>query len=344
MVKNTALLIAISALTAGTANAAGRDYIQIVGSSTVYPYATVVAERFGKSGSFKTPKIESTGTGGGAKLFCAGVGEGHPDITNASRAMKSSEKEMCAANGINDIVEVVIGYDGISFANAIEGANLNVGLSELYLATAKHVPNPDGSETFVTNPYKNWNEIRSDLPAQAIEIMGPPPSSGTRDAWEELAMIGGCNTFEWVKALKKSDKDAYEENCMHVREDGAYVEAGENDNLIIQKLVANPNAFGIFGFSFLDQNLDAVKGATVESVQPEFETIADGSYPISRPLFFYVKKDHVGVIPGLEEFLAEFTSENAWGSDGYLADRGLVPLPDDKRAQMAADVKALKPM
>ena len=233
-----------------------RDQISIVGSSTVYPFATVVAERFGQTTSFKTPKIESTGSGGGMKLFCSGIGVGHPDITNSSRRMKSSEYKDCQANGVTDIIEVLIGYDGIAIANSVEQDQISLSLVDIYLALAKRVPNPDGSESFVENPYQTWSDVNPDLPAQTIEVLGPPPTSGTRDAFAELALEGGCKQFDWIVALKKSSKDEYKDACHSVREDGRYVEAGENDNLIVQKLQANPNALGIFGFSFLDQNSD----------------------------------------------------------------------------------------
>ena len=321
-----------------------RDYVYVVGSSTVYPFATVVAEQFGKTTSFKTPKIESTGSGGGLKLFCSGVGVEHPDITNASRRIKSSEVELCDGNGVREIVEVKIGYDGIVVANSKKAAPLKLTRKDLYLALAKDVPDPDGGEKLVPNPYKTWKDVNPSLPAKAIKVLGPPPTSGTRDAFVELAMEGGCKTFDWIKAMKKQDKSKYKSMCHTIREDGAYVEAGENDNLIVQKLEANPKALGIFGFSFLDQNSDKVQGSIIGGVAPEFDSIADGSYPISRSLYFYVKKAHVGSIPGIREYLAEFTSEKAWGPEGYLSDKGLIPMPDTERKQMAKDVNSLKAM
>jgi phosphate transport system substrate-binding protein len=276
----------------------GRDYIYIVGSSTVYPFSTVVAERFGRSTEFKTPKVESTGSGGGLKLFCEGVGVDHPDVTNSSRAIKESEVKTCASNGVNDIVEVKIGYDGIVIANAINSQAISLSRSDIFLALAKEVPG-DADGELIENPYKTWADVNPDLPATKIEVLGPPPTSGTRDAFVELAMEGGCKSVPWIKDLKKSDKNRYKSICHTIREDGVFVEAGENDNLIVQKLEANPNAFGIFGFSFLDQNGEKVKGAEVDGVAPSFDAIADGDYPVSRPLFFYVKKAHVDVIPGL---------------------------------------------
>ncbi|MCW8908946.1 MAG: PstS family phosphate ABC transporter substrate-binding protein [Sedimenticola sp.] len=338
------LAAALAAAAAGTANAASRDYISVVGSSTVYPFATVVAENFGKTTAFKTPKIESTGSGGGLKLFCAGVGVEHPDITNASRRIKSSEVENCAKNGVNEIVEVKIGYDGIVLANSKAAEPMKLSRRDVFLALAKQVPNTQGGGELVDNPYKTWKEVNPALPAIEIEVLGPPPTSGTRDAFVELAMEGGCKTFDFIKAMKKQDKKSYKRVCHTVREDGAFIEAGENDNLIVQKLEANPKALGIFGFSFLDQNADKVQGSLVDGVEPTFEAIADGSYPVSRPLYFYVKKAHVGKIPGISEYLAEFTSDKAWGDEGYLVDKGMIPMPNQERNQFAADVKNLNPL
>ncbi len=333
---------AFLAAAAGTAAAQQRDGISIVGSSTVYPFATVVAEKFGKTGGFKTPKIESTGTGGGFKLFCGGVGVGHPDITNASRAIKAGEFETCQKNGVTEVIEVKIGYDGIVIANAKKAAPIKLTRKEIFLALAKEVPDPADPAKLVPNPYKTWKAINPALPDVKIEVLGPPPTSGTRDAFVELAMETGAEKIESLKALKSSDAKAFQKVFASIREDGAYIEAGENDNLIVQKLVANPNAFGIFGFSFLDQNADRIQGALVEEAPPTFENIASGKYPLSRPLFFYVKKAHVGVIPGIKEYLAEFTSEKAWGKDGYLSEKGLIPLPEAERKQVAQNVAQMK--
>ncbi len=335
------LVAACLVLAAPLASAESRDYISIVGSSTVYPFATVVAEQFGKTTSFKTPKIESTGSGGGLKLFCAGVGVEHPDITNASRRIKKSEQETCAKNGVSEVVEVKIGYDGIAIAQSKAAEALNLTRNDLFLALAKNVPNEKGE--WVANPYTTWKDVNSSLPAVKIEVLGPPPTSGTRDAFVELVMEHACEATEAGKAIK-SDKAKFKEMCFTVREDGAYIEAGENDNLIVQKLEANPKAVGIFGYSFLDQNADKIAGAKVDGIAPTFEAIADGSYPVSRPLFFYVKKAHVDTIPGIKEYIAEFTSEKAWGDTGYLADKGLIPMPKAEREQFSADAKALTPM
>jgi len=343
IVTASVVLLAIAVGSVGAQSA--RDYISIVGSSTVYPFATVVAEQFGKTTRFKTPKIESTGSGGGLKLFCAGVGVEHPDITNASRAIKKSEVETCAQNGIKDIVEVKIGYDGIVMANSKKSSPVQLSPKDIFLALAKEVPSPDGAEgKLVENPYKTWKDVNPELPGAKIEVLGPPPTSGTRDAFVELAMEGGAKKIEWLAAMRKEDKKAFKAVAHTIREDGAYVEAGENDNLIVQKLDANPDAFGIFGFSFLDQNSDKVQGAPVDGVEPTFDAIAAGDYPVSRPLFFYVKKAHVESIPGIREYLSEFTSEKAWGAEGYLSEKGLIPMPDDERKAMADSVRALTPM
>ncbi len=339
--KISCLALATAATLAAPMAAQARDYISIVGSSTVYPFSTVVAEQFGKSGQFKTPKVESTGTGGGFKLFCGGVGVQHPDISNASRAIKSSEKEDCAKNGVKDIVEVKIGFDGIVLAHSKAAKSLELELKQLYLALAKNIPDPKSGDKLVPNPYKMWSDIDPSLPKQKIEVLGPPPTSGTRDAFVELGMEGGCKGFPLLKEMKEKDEKAFKAACHTVREDGAFIEAGENDNLIVQKLGANKDAYGIFGYSFLEENLATVKPAIINGSRPTYESIAGGAYPLSRPLFFYVKKAHVGVIPGIPEFLAEFTSDKAFGSEGYLADRGLIALPDDQRKQVAENTKKL---
>ena len=318
------------ALAASMGVAAARDQIQVVGSSTVFPFTTAVAEKLGQGGQFKTPVVESTGTGGGMKLFCAGVGEGTPDFTNASRAMKPKELETCKAAGVTP-VEIKVGFDGIVLANSKAGAVVDLTKEQIFKALAKNV-SVDGK--VVANPYVNWSDVDASLPATKIEVLGPPPTSGTRDAFVELVMDAACQ--EEVKA-------ANEKGCGEIREDGAFVEAGENDNLIVQKLEANKDAFGIFGFSFLDQNADKLQGHKVDGVEPTFENIASGDYGVSRSLFIYAKKEHVGVIPGMAEFIAEYTSEGAWGPEGYLADKGLIPLPDADRAKVAEEAKALKP-
>lgn len=325
------------ALTAVQVAAQSRDYVTIVGSSTVYPFATVVAERFGRASGAPTPKVESTGTGGGMKLFCAGVGTTHPDMTGASRQIKKSEFEQCQANGVKDIIEIQIGFDGIVVANSKKAPQLNLSTKDIFLALAKQVPDGN-SEKLIPNPYKTWKEVNPALPDDKIEVLGPPPTSGTRDAFAELAMEAGCKSFAWIKAIKDQNEEQFKGICHALREDGHYVEAGENDNLIVQKLVANPKALGVFGFSFLEQNSDKVQGSVVNDVAPTFETIADKSYPVSRPIFLYVKKAHIDVVPNIEGYLAELTSEKAWGDDGYLTDKGMIPMPAPMRKQVAAIV------
>ena len=326
-----------------TANVFARDNIEVVGSSTVYPFSTVVAERYGRSTGKATPKIESTGSGGGMKLFCSGVGTNYPDITNSSRRIKMSEFKKCQENGVKDVIEVQIGYDGIVIANSVDAKSINLSRKDIFLALAAKVPG-DTEGSLIDNPYTNWKQINPSLPDIDIEVLGPPPTSGTRDAFVELGMEGGCKKIAWIAALKKTDKNTYKQVCHTVREDGRYIEAGENDNLIVQKLEANPAALGIFGFSFLDQNADKVQGASIESVEPTFESIADKSYPISRPLFFYVKKAHVGVVPGMMGYLKEFTSERAWGVEGYLAEKGMIPLPIKERNLMGQNTRNLVTM
>jgi len=343
MTRKTALLALLTLpLTAAVASLASaqtsRDYITIVGSSTVYPFTTTVAEQFGKGGKFKTPKVESTGTGGGFKLFCAGVGVQYPDISNASRAIKPAEQETCARAGVKDVLEVKIGYDGIVLANSSKGTLFKVSRRDLYQALAKNVPDPANPTALIANPYKTWNQVNKALPADKIEVLGPPPTSGTRDAFVELVMEAGCQTFSWIKTLKDVDEGRFKRVCDSIREDGAYIEAGENDNLIVQKLEANPKALGIFGYSFLEENLSKVEGSYVDGVPPTFENIASGKYPISRPLYIYVKSAHMGVIPGLKEFVTEYISDRSMGGEGYLADKGLIPLSSGEQSKVRSSV------
>lgn len=370
--QSAAVVTLLGASTA--ALAASRDTISIVGSSTVYPFATVVAERFGRSTDFKSPKIESTGTGGGLKLFCSGVGANTPDVTNASRRIKKSEFDKCQSNGVENVVEVLVGYDGIAIANSTKAPLLTLSLRDVYLALAKDVPGESGE--LIANPYSTWKDVNPQLPAVKIEVLGPPPTSGTRDAFVELAMAGGAKSNGDLQALyglgadqeseiravmKKlgvsgsvydaiaqnkgkapKGKDVFKALAYAMREDGVYIEAGENDNLIVQKLEANPNAVGIFGYSFLEENGDKVQGSVVDGVAPSFESIASGDYPVSRPLYFYIKGAHVGKIPGIQEYAVEFTSNRAMGEDGYLTERGLIPLGDAERDAVREDIKTLK--
>ncbi|WP_158874294.1 substrate-binding domain-containing protein [Antarcticirhabdus aurantiaca] len=312
----------------GAANAQSRDNIQIVGSSTVFPYTQAVAEQFANQGQFKAPVVESTGTGGGMQVFCSGVGAQTPDITGASRAMKKSEFDLCQQNGVTNVTEVLLGYDALSLASAQDGPDLNVTKAQLFQALAAEVE-VDGE--IKANPYKAWNEIDPSLPAEPILVYGPPPTSGTRDAWVELVMVEGCGEFAAIEALEDDRKD---EVCERMRTDGAFVEAGENDNLIVQRLEADAKAFGIFGYSFLFENQDKLKGAAIGGVAPSEETVASGEYGVSRPLYIYVKNDHRNAIPGLNEFLTEYVSDEALATGGYLEERGLVPLKEDELAKV----------
>ncbi len=318
---------------------AARDQIRIVGSSTVYPFATAVAENFGKASGMKTPVVEATGTGGGMKLFCSGLGEDKPDITNASRRMKKSEFEDCAKNGVTDIVEIKIGFDGLTIAAAKNAPDLTLSKQQIFQALAKQVPDKDGK--LVDNPYKMWSDIDPALPKEKIEVLGPPPTSGTRDSFAELALEAGAEKYPTLADMKKADAKAFEAVWKSIRTDGAYVEAGENDNLIVQKLEANPAAVGVFGYSFLEQNAGNLKGVAIDGVKPDFETIASGKYKMARPLFIYVKKQHIGTIPGIAEFMAEFASDKAMGEDGYLTEKGLIALPKDQAEMSMASAKGM---
>ncbi|MHA1127614.1 MAG: substrate-binding domain-containing protein [Alphaproteobacteria bacterium] len=313
-------ILAVASIAATAASA--RDQIRIVGSSTVFPFSTAVAEQFGKTTDFATPVVESTGSGGGIKLFCAGVGTTFPDMTNSSRRMKAREFAMCQDNGVTEIVESVIGFDGIVIANANSGPTFSLTLDQIVIALAANGPMPS-----------TWDQVDPSLPAIAIEVLGPPPSSGTRDAFEELVMHEGCELTNLVEC-----------EGISIREDGVFVEAGENDNLIVSKLEANPNALGVFGFSFLDQNSDVIKGAAIDGVEPTFDNIADGEYEISRSLYYYIKVAHIGVIPGIAEYAAEFSSEAAAGEEGYLTDKGLIPLFEDEFEENADRVNGLVTM
>ncbi len=331
----TAALLVASAAFAGTA--AARDQIKIVGSSTVFPYTQAVSEEFANKTGGSAPVVESTGTGGGFKVFCAGIGPDHPDVTSASRAIKDSEKKLCAENGVDNITEALIGYDGLSIAVS-RGNDSDWDLTEEQIFRALAAELPDGKGGFIANPNQKWSDVDPSLPDAAIVAFGPPPTSGTRDAFVELAMHDGCNALAGMKDLKKADKGLWKEKCSRMRQDGPFIEAGENDNLIVQRLEADPNAIGIFGYSFLYENADKLKGVKINGVAPDFATIADGSYPVSRPLFFYVKNAHRDVIPGMNDFITEYMSEEALGPDGYLAERGLTPLDDAARAKTQENV------
>ncbi len=340
--KTSALLLLASTTLAACGGGTGggsngtREQIRAVGSSTVYPFAKSVAESVIKTNSsLKSPIIESTGTGAGMKLFCAGVGVEHPDIVNASRRMKKSEFDDCAKNGVNEVVEIQIGLDGIAFAEASGGAAMKLTPVDVYKALAA---NPFGKP----NTAKNWSDVNRALPVMPISVYGPPSTSGTRDALAELILTKGCESDPAMKALKDSDKDKHKAICTGVREDGAYVDSGENDNLIVQKIAANPKAIGVFGFSFLEENSDKLKGVPMNGILPTYATVSDFSYPGARPLYIYVKKQHTKAIKGIPEFAAAFAS--SWGPDGALKNQGMVVAPDDVRAKNAEVVKAMTVM
>lgn len=335
---------AIAASLTGAVQAQGRDTINIVGSSTVYPFSTVVSERFGKSSGMKTPKVESTGTGAGMKLFCAGMALDTPDFTNASRRMKKSEQEKCAENGVKEVVEMPIGFDGLTVAHAKGSAPMNLTRQQIYMALAKQIPAKNDEEKLVDNPHKTWKDIDKSLPDIKIEIIGPPPSSGTRDSFVELVIEHSCKEYAWLGNLEKIDKDDYSKKCKSIREDGAFIEAGENDNLIVQKLSTNKNAFGVFGYSFLEENLDKVQPVSIEGVKPDADTVSSGDYKISRAMFVYMKKGHIGTVPGMHEFAKEFMSDKSMGEEGYLVEKGLIPLEKASADKARSDVEALTVM
>ena len=373
--KNRLLLAAAAAVctAAGLAGAhavQSREVLRIVGSSTVFPFTTAVAENFGARTGFPTPVVESTGTGGGMNLFCAGVGTNHPDVTGASRRIKASEFERCRNNGVTEITEIMIGYDGIIIGNSSAAPETEMDRSELFLALAAEIPAPvdaDGEllvtesgelrpgasfsqvagyscETIVANPHTRWSDVSPALPNETIEVYGPPPTSGTRDAFVELGLHAGAEDIECLHAMSQSDADRFNAIASRIREDGRWIDSGENDNTIVQTLANTPTAFGIFGYSFLEQNGDRIDGVVVEGVEPTYDAISDGEYPISRSMYVYVKNQHADVVPGVREFVTELTSEDAWGPFGYLAERGLIALPDQTRASEAASGRALTAM
>ena len=306
----------------GTAEA--RDQIQIVGSSTVFPYTQAVAERFAANTGAVAPVVESTGTGGGMQIFCQGIGTEFADITGASRAMKASEWDLCKQNGVTNVTEILLGYDGLSMAVSQKGTAMDLSKPQLFSALAAEVE-VDGE--VVANPYQKWSEIDPSLPDIPIVVYGPPPTSGTRDAWVELVMEEGCSSYPAIEALPE---ERMGDVCQRMRTDGPFIEAGENDNLIVQRLNSDPNAYGIFGYSFLYENQDQLQPVQIEGVAPNAQTIESGDYKVSRPLFIYVKNDHRGVIPNLQEFIEEYVSDDSMGPGGYLSERGLIPLPEDK--------------
>jgi phosphate transport system substrate-binding protein len=328
--------VAAGALATAACGGAGgsRDYIRAVGSSTLYPFATAVAEQFAQGG-FRSPVIESTGTGAGMKLFCAGLGYGHPDIENASRRMKKSEYEQCRKNGVDEIVEIQVGIDGIAFGEARNGVGMTLTPLDVYKAIAA---NPFGKP----NRYASWKQVNPALPDMPILVYGPPSTSGTRDALVELIMTPGCKTDPAIAAIEKTQADRFKTVCTQVREDGGYVDAGENDNLIVQKISQNPRAIGVFGYSFIEENPESLKGIPMSGIAPTYQTISDFTYPGARPLYIYVKKAHLRPIKGLPEYVAQWAK--AWGADGVLKTKGMVIAPEDVRQRSAAIIAGMTPL
>ena len=338
MLYSRLLAITISsALLINTAFAAGlpqtslfknntRDYISIVGSSTVYPFTAAIAERFGRKKKFHTPTVESTGTGGGFKLFCSGIGSEFPDFSNASRKIEESELARCQENGIKNIGEIKIGYDGIILANSLAGKKFHLTKAQIFLALAEKIPHRG---KLIDNPFRKWSEIDYRLPAVDIRVYGPPSTSGTRDAFVELVLEKACTDLpEFIAAYP--EKKIRQKKCHTIRSGGVFIEAGENDNLILQKLRNDKDAFGIFGFSFLEENKNSIQAATIENIEPTFDTIISTKYSVSRPLFIYFKREHFDLVPGMKEFIREIISKNTLGADGYLMQKGLIPLPDSE--------------
>ena len=349
---------------------ARRETLRIVGSSTVFPFVTTAAENFGARSGFPAPLVEATGTGGGMNLFCAGLGLTHPDFTAASRRIKPSEFQLCQENGITHIVEIPIGFDGIVLGNSVDAEPMNIAKRDLFLALAARIPMPvDASgepilsasgqlaaeasfsqlagydcATLIDNPHRRWADINPALPVSRIEVFGPPPTSGTRDAFVELDMLEGARQLPCLAQLEASDPQQFEQIGSRIREDGAWIDSGENDNSVVQTLSNAPGAFGIFGYSFLEQNGDRIQAARLDGVEPTYENISDGIYPGSRSLFVYAKAQHDGIKPGFLAFIEELTREDAWGPFGYMADRGLIALPETRRTETADTVRELTPM
>ncbi|MCC5995118.1 MAG: substrate-binding domain-containing protein [Oceanicaulis sp.] len=356
--------------TAPARRGAGRQGLRIVGSSTVFPFTTSVAENFGAKTEFPTPVVESVGTGGGMNLFCAGVGLDFPDLTGASRRMLGTEFQLCRDNGVTAITEIRIGYDGIVLANSTDAEAVDFDLEDIYLALAAEIPMPVDAQgdalftpagalrqgvshadmaghdcaTFIANPYRRWSEVDPDLPPERIEVFGPPPTSGTRDAWIELGIQGGARKIPCMAEMRASDRVRFNALASRLREDGPWIDAGEDDNVIVRTVNNTPGMFGVFGYSYLEQNTDRVQGASIDGVAPTYDTISSGEYPVSRSMFVYVKNQHDGIAPGLREFVMELTDDEAWGPFGYLADRGLIALPEERRIVQAEQARALTPM
>ncbi|MBF0621177.1 MAG: substrate-binding domain-containing protein [Magnetococcales bacterium] len=320
-----------------------RDQIRITGSSTVHPFSTEVSDHFGKDFSYKKPIVQSTGTGGGMKTFCAGIGEEHPDIVNASRRISQQESELCRQNGVYHLIEVHIGYDGIVFANSKRSPKFNFTLKDIYTALADQVPSPYHVGNIVKNHKSRWSKVNTNLPDKHIWVIGPPKTSGTRDAFEKLIMEPGCSEYRIMRVMKNKDISQYNQTCHTIRQDGAYIESGEDDERIVSELSINKSAIGIFGYGFLSRNQDTLQGSSINGIKPHFDNIANGSYPGHRPLFVYVKKQHLDLVDGIREYIGEFISSRAIGEKGYLVESGLIPLNEKDRQKMVRRVqKALR--
>ena len=331
--KLTVSTLAIAAISATAAAAQGRTQVSIAGSSTVLPYANIVAESFGAEFDFETPIVEGGGSSTGLRRFCEGVGEGTIDVANASRAIKDSEREACAAAGVTDIIEVRIGYDGIVFASDVDGPEFAFTPSDWYYAIAAELP-VDGA--MVANTNASWSDVNADLPAQAINTFIPGTNHGTREVFEENVLLQGCEdsgAMALILEINGGDEDAAEDACMSVRTDGASVDIEGDYTQTLANLDSTPNGIGVFGLAFYENNTDRLQVATMSGVTPSTDTIATGEYPVSRPLYFYVKAAHIGVIPGLKEYAEFFMSEDMAGPDGPLAEYGLVSDPELETTQ-----------
>lgn len=335
-----ALLLLSSA--SATAQFAQRQHILVVGSSTTFPIIAAAAEHVGRHAGIMTPVIESTGTGGGLKLFCAGIGLATPDIAMASRSMKASERALCTRNGVHDIREIMIGYDGIVVANAKEAPRFQLNRRDLYLALARHVPAAASARSLVANPYTHWDQIDPSLPHLPIRVLGPPPTSGTRDILAERLLEAACREIDMLRELEQTDPATFTQRCHSLREDGAFVNAGENDARLVRKLLADPDALGIFGYNFVERNRDRLQAASIEGIEPRFELIESGVYPFSRPLYLYVKPAHTDLVNGLDTFVNALLSAEASGAEGYLVDHGLIPLPGKERTRQQQGFSAAR--
>mgnify|MGYP001829023398 CR=1 FL=1 len=346
MLRNIfAVLAASSVLATGSLSAENRrDYMMIVGSTTIYPFSELVVERFVDGSGFKTPMVQPTGSGGGLSLFCNGSDELDPDITYASRPIRKSELDKCRKNGVGDVVEIKIGYDGIVLARSADAERVSLSRRDIYLALAELVPNPGDGEPFIPNPYETWKDVNETLPAIALEFWGPSRGSGTRYVFARLGMEEGCRTIDGMIELEEIDPWKYRSVCRTFRDDQVYLKVGENDELNVEALKANTNALAIISYGVLEANLDLIRGIAVDGIPPDFQTISNGSYLISRPLYLYVKKSSADRYPGLREFVAEFTSDEAWGEAGDLRTQGLIPMSGDERKKYAEIAITLTPM